>query len=101
MAVQATFNTLGNVSVSNAYLRIDVVYTKKFYLPNGTKQHKIIYDVKAFKDKATANAQGQEIPCPEIEHMKGTYDPTSIINTYTLAYNHLKVSPKISGAIDV
>ena len=98
MAITANIDLGNGVTTSGCYLIVPTAYVKKFE----DDSFKLIYDVHIYKDATdrATNLQSKHIRCPEVDHHKITYDPTTSDNPFKLAYTHLKTNSKLSSVAD-
>ena len=105
MAITATVDLGNGVSKASCYIIVPTAYVKKF---DGLDKDgdpigfKLIYDVHIYKDasdRATSDDM-KHIRCPEVDHHKTDYDPTTSDNPFKLAYTHLKTNSKLSSVAD-
>ena len=98
MAITATVDLGNGVSKASCYIIVPTAYVKKFE----DDSFKLIYDVHIYKDasdRATSDDM-KHIRCPEVDHHKTDYDPTTSDNPFKLAYTHLKTNSKLSSVAD-
>jgi len=98
MAITATVDLGNGVTASSAYLIVPNAYVKKY----DDDLFKLIYDVLIYKDASdrATNLQTKHIRCPNVDHFKIDYDPTTSDNPFKLAYTHLKTNSLLSSVAD-
>ena len=98
MAITANIDLGNGVTTSGCYLIGATAYVKKFE----DDSFKLIYDVHIYKDDSdrATNDDMKKIRCPEVDHFKIDYDPTTSDNPFKLAYTHLKTNGKLSSVAD-
>ena len=98
MAITATVDLGNGVTASSAYLIVPNAYVKKY----DDDLFKLIYDVLIYKDASdrATNLQTKHIRCPNVDHFKIDYDPTTSDNPFKLAYTHLKTNSSLSSVAD-
>ena len=105
MAITANVDLGNGVSASSCYIIVPEAYVKKFVSVDGnnTATFKLIYDVHIYQNKEArdhVDRLGKHIRCPEVDHFKITYDPTTSDNPFKLAYTHLKTNSSLSSVSD-
>ena len=105
MAITATVDLGNGVSKASCYIIVPTAYVKKFVSVDGnnTTTFKLIYDAHIYQNKEArdhVDRLGKHIRCPEVDHFKIDYDPTTSDNPFKLAYTHLKTNSKLSSIAD-
>ena len=105
MAITANVDLGNGVSASSCYIIVPEAYVKKFVSVDGnnTATFKLIYDVHIYQNKEArdhVDRLGKHIRCPEVDHFKIDYDPTTSDNPFKLAYTHLKTNSSLSSVAD-
>ena len=105
MAITATVDLGNGVSKASCYIIVPTAYVKKFVSVDGnnTATFKLIYDVHIYQNKEArdhVDRLGKHIRCPEVDHFKIDYDPTTSDNPFKLAYTHLKTNSSLSSVAD-
>ena len=105
MAITATVDLGNGVTASSCYIIVPAAYVKKFVSVDGnnTATLKLIYDVHIYQNKEArdhVDRLGKHIRCPEVDHFKIDYDPTTSDNPFKLAYTHLKTNSSLSSVED-
>ena len=118
MAITANVDLGNGVSKSNCYIIIPNAYVKKFQeewytfvkedkstekVVTSAASFKLIYDVHIYQNKEArdhVDRLGKHIRCPEVDHFKIDYDPTTSDNPFKLAYADLKSNGKLSSVAD-
>jgi len=103
MAVQGTIVTMGNLTATNAYLRISDITTKKIVGSIGPDNGKwqMVYGVDCY---VSADERAEDSPvtliAPSVDHFKVITDdePSDI---YAVAYADLKTQSTVSNASDL
>ena len=98
MAITANVDLGNGVSASSCYIIVPTAYVKKF----NDDSFKLIYDALIYKDASdrATNDGMKKIRCPQVDHFKIDYDPTTSDNPFKLAYTHLKTNSKLSSVAD-
>ena len=105
MAITATVDLGNGVSKASCYIIVPTAYVKKFVSVDGnnTATFKLIYDVHIYQNKEArdhVDRLGKHIRCPEVDHFKIDYDPTTSDYPFKLAYTHLKTNSSLSSVED-
>ena len=105
MAITANVDLGNGVSASSCYIIVPEAYVKKFAPENDDQSatFKLIYDAHIYQNKSARDDYGRlgkQIRCPEVDHFKIDYDPTTSDNPFKLAYTHLKTNSKLSSVAD-
>ena len=108
MAITATVDLGNGVTASSCYLIVPTAYVKKFSPESNLGElssatFKLIYDVHIYQNKSARDDYGRaskQIRCPEVDHFKIDYDPTTSDNPFKLAYTHLKTNSLLSSVAD-
>ena len=105
MAITATVDLGNGISKASCYIIVPTAYVKKFVSVDGnnTATFKLIYDAHIYQNKEArdhVDRLGKHIRCPEVDHFKIDYDPTTSDNPFKLAYTHLKTNSLLSSVAD-
>ena len=108
MAITATVDLGNGVSKASCYIIVPTAYVKKFAPESNLGEvssatFKLIYDVHIYQNKSDRDDYGRLsklIKCPEVDHFKIDYDPTTSDNPFKLAYTHLKTNSSLSSVSD-
>ena len=99
MAITATVDLGNGVSKASCYIIVPTAYVKKM----SNDSFKLIYDAHIYQNKEArdhVDRLGKHIRCPEVDHFKIDYDPTTSDNPFKLAYTHLKTNSSLSSVAD-
>ena len=105
MAITATVDLGNGISKASCYIIIPTAYVKKFAPEKDDESatFKLIYDAHIYQNKSARDDYGRaskQIRCPEVDHFKIDYDPTTSDNPFVLAYTHLKTNSSLSSVSD-